>query len=158
MKKVCVRVSVETEGQLWAALEAERTDLIYIDSGTFAPGEWKDICGRIHERGMETGLRLPFIFRKRAEDFFDAHLKELSEAGFDRMLCRNLESVGYFFQNVASCYYQSGKTGTDLHAMLEQAGEMLDLFLFGVLRQPGCPADPLQPGDGPDPAGSGGAA
>ena len=71
---------------------------------------------------------------------------------------RYLESVGYFFQNVASCYYQSGKTGTDLHAMLEQAGEMLDLFLFGVLRQPGCPADPLQPGDGPDPAGSGGAA
>lgn len=71
---------------------------------------------------------------------------------------RYLESVGYFFQNVASCYYQSGKTGTDLHAVLEQAGEMLDLFLFGVLRQPGCPADPLQPGDGPDPAGSGGAA
>lgn len=71
---------------------------------------------------------------------------------------RYLESVGYFFQNVASCYYQSGKTGTDLHAVLEQAGEMLDLFLFGVLRQPGCPADPLQPGNGPDPAGSGGAA
>ena len=84
---------------------------------------------------------------------------------------RYLESVGYFFQNAMMFFYQSGKAGNDLRALLEHTGEMLDLFLFGVLQRPdGCsgsdqgsayPAADCQldpgAGDCPHPAGSGGA-
>lgn len=125
MKKVCVRVSVETEGQFEAVLEAERADLIYIDSGTFAPGEWKDICRLIHEKGMEAGLRMPFIFRKRASDFFDSYLKELSEAGFDRLLCRNLESVGYLKDRGVSMPISLDHNVYDFNSLTEEILEEL---------------------------------
>ncbi|WP_308526469.1 TetR/AcrR family transcriptional regulator [uncultured Oscillibacter sp.] len=48
---------------------------------------------------------------------------------------RHLEGIGTFFQNAMAYYCQGGKKGPDLHTMLEHAGEMLDLFLYGVLRQ-----------------------
>ena len=61
---------------------------------------------------------------------------------------RYLESVGYFFESTMACYYQSGTAGEDFHALLERAGEMLDLVLFGVIRQTQEPADTLTPPEG----------
>ena len=51
-----------------------------------------------------------------------------------QMAARYLESVEYFFQSVMR-NYQVGHTGTDLHTMFETAGEILDMVLFGIMRQ-----------------------
>ena len=51
-----------------------------------------------------------------------------------QMAARYLESVEYFFQSVMR-NYQGGHTGTDLHTMFETAGEILDMVLFGIMRQ-----------------------
>lgn len=51
-----------------------------------------------------------------------------------QMAARYLESVEYFFQSVMQ-NYQGGHGGTDLHAMFETAGEILDMVLFGIMRQ-----------------------
>ncbi|HIS53273.1 MAG TPA: TetR/AcrR family transcriptional regulator [Candidatus Onthomonas avicola] len=47
---------------------------------------------------------------------------------------RYLESVSSFFRNMMA-YYQGEKLETDLHSMLETAEELLDMVLFGILRQ-----------------------
>ena len=51
-----------------------------------------------------------------------------------QMAARYLESVEYFFQSVMR-NYQGGHTETDLHTMFETAGEILDMVLFGIMRQ-----------------------
>ena len=47
---------------------------------------------------------------------------------------RYLESVEYFFESVMR-NYQGNYTSEDLHALFEAGGEMLDMILFGILRQ-----------------------
>ena len=47
---------------------------------------------------------------------------------------RYLESVEYFFRSVMR-NYREGCGEEDLHVMFETAGEMLDMVLFGILRQ-----------------------
>lgn len=47
---------------------------------------------------------------------------------------RYLESVEYFFRSVMR-NYREGRGEEDLHVMFETAGEMLDMVLFGILRQ-----------------------
>ena len=51
-----------------------------------------------------------------------------------QMAARYLESVEYFFQSVMQSY-QEGRAGADLHTMFETAGEILDMVLFGIMRQ-----------------------
>ena len=45
-----------------------------------------------------------------------------------------LESVEYFFRSVCR-KYQDGHSEESLHTMLETAGEMLNMVLFGILQQ-----------------------
>ena len=89
------RASAETEEQLEALLESERIDIIYIDAGWFDPGDLVRLSDRVHEAGKGIGLRLPAIFRSRDERYMDEHLSEIRDAGFDLMLHRSLESLGY---------------------------------------------------------------
>ena len=51
-----------------------------------------------------------------------------------QMAARYLESVEYFFQSVMR-NYQGGRVEADLHTMFETAGEILDMVLFGIMRQ-----------------------
>ena len=94
-EKISWRASVETYDQFLAALEEKRIELIYIDSGYFPPEDYRELSHRAHESGKLIGLRMPYIFRKRAELFFDQNLDSIREAGFDLFLHRNLESYGY---------------------------------------------------------------
>lgn len=50
------------------------------------------------------------------------------------MAIRYLESVESLFQSLMTCY-QSGRPPQDFHTMLKTAGEILNMILFGVLRQ-----------------------
>lgn len=48
---------------------------------------------------------------------------------------RYLESVEYCLKNAVDIYRGQRQKEPDLHAMLEKAGELLDMILFGVVRQ-----------------------
>ena len=93
--KISWRASVESAEQFKAALEEERIELIYIDSGYFPPGCYAELSKRAHDAGKRIGLRMPYIFRSRAVQFFDRSLDKVKEAGFDLILHRSLESFGY---------------------------------------------------------------
>ena len=95
LEKVCCRVSEEEDEQLQAALLMEAPELIYIDAASFPAGDYGRLSDLVHEHGKRIGLRLPAIFRKRAGEYFDAHMAELSEAGFDSILVRSLEGLSY---------------------------------------------------------------
>lgn len=53
------------------------------------------------------------------------------------MVTRYLETIESLFQNMIVSY-QGGHPAQDFHAMLETAGELLNMVLFGILRH----ADP----------------
>lgn len=55
--------------------------------------------GQSHASGTLCALRLPYIWRDKAEEYFDRHLEELREAGFDAWLFRNIESLLYFHEH-----------------------------------------------------------
>ena len=49
-----------------------------------------------------------------------------------------MESVEPYFQNILRSY-QAAALAQDSHTMLKTAGELLDMALFGILRQDGDP-------------------
>ena len=52
------------------------------------------------------------------------------------MVVRYLESVQTLFPKLAGCY-ENKQEVTDLHGMLTSVGELLEMILLGVVRQPG---------------------
>ena len=93
--RVSYRAAAETAEQFEAALSNEKTELIYLDAGTFRPGELSDFSEKAHDWGRRIGLRMPCIFRKRARQYFEEHWKEIEAAGFDIFLIRDMESLFY---------------------------------------------------------------
>lgn len=97
LKNAYLRVSVETKEQLFCCCKTPGVDLIYIDSGYFPPGTWKETVKMIHKGsggiGKKAGLRFPHIFRTEAENFFSANKGILLDAGFDLFLVRNMETA-----------------------------------------------------------------
>ncbi|MDO4266447.1 MAG: hypothetical protein Q4C63_08330 [Eubacteriales bacterium] len=87
-----LRAAAETAEQFEALLDTEVT-LIYIDSGYFAPGSFRALCGAAHAAGKACGLRFPHIFREDGADFFLRHKNEVFGAGFDAFLIRSLEEL-----------------------------------------------------------------
>ena len=92
-----IRATVETPEQFEACLEA--VDLVYIDSAFFEPEDYKAYVQQAHEAGKHIGLRLPYIWRDKAERYFDKHIEAARQAGFDAYLFRNMESMLYFYKN-----------------------------------------------------------
>lgn len=113
LKDAYCRAAVETKEQFDACLKSGKVQLIYIDSAYFEPEDYAGLVSRAHSAGVLCGLRLPFIWRKRAEEYFEGGGERLlnkslnaacgrapsaliSEAGFDIFLFRNTESIFYF--------------------------------------------------------------
>lgn len=94
-----VRAAVETNEQLEACLGSGKTQLIWLDSAEFSPGEYAACVEKVHAAGMLCGLRTPYIWRREAEQFFDASLEMLKQAGFDAWLFRNTEGALYFVEH-----------------------------------------------------------
>ncbi len=91
-----IRATVETAEQFKVCLDA--ADLIYIDSAFFEPQDYRYYVQQAHEAGKLIGLRLPYIWRDKAEKYFDEHAGNVREAGFDTYLFRNTESLLYFYE------------------------------------------------------------
>ena len=97
LKDAYLRVTAETDEQFEASLE--KADLVYIDAAFFAPEAYEAAVRKAHEAGKLCGLRLPYIWRNRAEEYFDRCKAKLKAAGFDIYLFRNTESLLYFAEN-----------------------------------------------------------
>ena len=91
------RVSVETDEQFHIACETPGIDGIYVDAGLFPASSFGELVKKAHKGkggiGKKIRLRLPHIWREKAEAFFRENAALIREAGFDGYLCRNEESI-----------------------------------------------------------------
>lgn len=91
------RVSVESEEQFHTVCELPGIDGIYVDAGLFPASSYEDLVKEAHRGkggiGKKIFLRLPHVWRDRAEDFFRENLSLILGAGFDGYLCRNMEGL-----------------------------------------------------------------
>ena len=99
LKDAYLRAAVENKEQLEECLKSKVTDLIYIDSCSFEPEEFAAITEKVHAEGRLCGLRMPYIWRTQAEEYFDRYRTQTAAAGFDVFLFRNTESIYYFEEN-----------------------------------------------------------
>lgn len=68
---------------------------IQIEADGFEPGSWRQAVIQSHDAGKTCVLAMPVIFRTEAETFFKKYASELKQAGFDGILVRNLEEIGF---------------------------------------------------------------
>ena len=98
-KKPFLHVVCETKEQLQAIAECSSNHLmveeISFEADTIAASDWKNTVDDLHQQGYRVNLYLPHIFRLEAKQFFNEHEKEFVEAGFDALMIRSLEEVGY---------------------------------------------------------------
>ena len=68
---------------------------VYVDAAEFGPELWKTTVSACHDAGKEGMLTMPHIFRTEAERYFERSQKAFCEAGFDGVLIRSMEEIGY---------------------------------------------------------------
>lgn len=88
-----LHVSLEDPGALETVLSFQDAAIISIDAAGFPAESWRQTVLSCHERGKECLLLMPHIYRTEAKRYFDAHLRELSEAGFDGAVIRAWEEA-----------------------------------------------------------------
>ena len=92
-EQAVLHVSLEEPEELETVLSFRQAAVISIDAAGFPAESWKQTVLNCHERGKECLLLLPHIYRAEAKRYFDAHLRELSEAGFDGAVIRAWEEA-----------------------------------------------------------------
>lgn len=90
-----ITVYLEQEAYLDALLPVEGIGAVYLDGDVLEPERWGEAVKRCHSAGKRCYLAFPHIFWQQARAYFDIHLTELREAGFDGWLLKTLEAVGY---------------------------------------------------------------
>ena len=124
-----IRATVETAEQFEACLEA--ADIVYIDSAFFEPADYKTYAAKAHAAGKLIGLRLPYIWRDKAESYFDKHIDEARYARFDAYLFRNTESLLYFAER-GLLYDTEFATDSSMYIFNEAAlAELRELVPWG---------------------------
>jgi len=88
-------VSLERPDCLPAVLHNPYVERIYVDAAEFGPELWKETASSCHDAGKECLLTMPHIFRTEAERYFERSRKAFCEAGFDGVLIRSMEEIGY---------------------------------------------------------------
>lgn len=92
-EQAVLHVSLEELEGLETVLSFRQAAVISIDAAGFPAESWKQTVLSCHERGKKCLLLLPHIYRAEAKRYFDAHLRELSEAGFDGAVIRAWEEA-----------------------------------------------------------------
>ena len=90
-----IHVSLEEPEVLPTAIAHPDVDEIYLDAAGFGAETWAEAVKQCHAAGKRCALLLPHIFRKEAEQYLTEHIEELKEAGFDEMVLRSMEEVGF---------------------------------------------------------------
>ncbi len=88
---------------LLAALACQEVKEILVESDGWEPSQWKTLSEQCRNAGKRCILAMPVIFRTHGKKYFDAHLEELREAGFDGLLVRSLEEIGYLKDRNMTC-------------------------------------------------------
>lgn len=92
-------VLTETLEQFETTLQQPEAERIYLE--TFALGrkrlcrELKDFAGRAHQAGKECYLALPHVFRMETVQWYERNWKQITDAGMDGYLVRNLEELSF---------------------------------------------------------------
>ncbi len=94
-ERMRLHVSLEDPRGLSAALSQADVDEIYLDCTGFGAEDWTDAAAACHDAGKLCGLILPHIFRREAEQYFNKHISQLQEAGFDELILRSMEEMEY---------------------------------------------------------------
>lgn len=93
--KMRMHVSLEEPDGLLAVLACKDVREVYLDSCGFGAESWREAAEACHKAGKQCGLLLPHIFRKKPQQYFSKHIRQLREAGFDEVILRSLEQVGF---------------------------------------------------------------
>ena len=87
--------SLEEQEQLEPVLGCKEVDAVYADADGFHAEYWKETVKACKKAGKQCFLMMPHIFRQEAEEYFEICRDELEEAGFDGVVVRSLEEVGW---------------------------------------------------------------
>lgn len=88
-------VLIANPESLEAVLKTEQVARVMVEADGGKPKMWKDMVKRCHNQGKECVLAMPVIFRRQAKVWFDRIWPFFSGAGFDGILVRSLEEIGY---------------------------------------------------------------
>lgn len=88
-------VSVEEQNQLSPVLNCPEVREIYIDADGFSAECWSSTVLACHKAQKMCRLRMPAIFRQEGIAYMEQNRKLLAEAGFDGLVVRSLEEVGW---------------------------------------------------------------
>lgn len=138
-KKVLFVASLEEQEQFPPALEHPDVDEIYLDADGFPAECWKEKAERCRKAGKKCLLMLPHIFRKKADEYFQANLEMLTEAGFDGIVARNLEECHWLKETGKALLARPGflaVADASLYAWNHLADRELERFGFGRLTMP----------------------
>ncbi len=90
-----LHVSLEEPDGLMTVLACKDADQVYLDSCGFGADSWREAADACHKAEKQCALIMPHIFRKNAQQYFKNHMQKLKEAGFDEVIVRSLEQVGF---------------------------------------------------------------
>lgn len=90
-----IHVSLENPDVLEIAAGHPDVGSVYLDATGFGANSWAAGVEACHKNGKQCALVMPHIFRSEAETYFRKHLQGLTEAGFDELVIRSLEEVGF---------------------------------------------------------------
>lgn len=90
-----IHVSLEDANAFETAAGHPEVGSIYLDATGFDAALWAELVNACHKNGKQCALVLPHIFRAEAETYFRKYQRELLEAGFDELILRSLEEVGF---------------------------------------------------------------
>lgn len=90
-----LHVLLSTDEGFAQVLNLPEVSRVLVEADGIRPDLWKERAGQCHARGKACVLAMPMIFRRQAETYFDRNLPFLLEAGFDGILVRSLEEIGY---------------------------------------------------------------
>lgn len=93
--QISLHVSIERPDCVNTVLDHPEVSRIYIDMAEFSPKVWEQTVSACHKAGKECMAVMPHIFRTEAERFFDRHMDAVTGAGFDGVLVRSMEEIGF---------------------------------------------------------------
>lgn len=93
--QLLLHILISNPEMLPAVLYQRDVSEIQIESDSFHPNSWKDTAERCHREGKRCVLAMPVIFRTEAEQYFEQWKEKWKGAGFDGILIRSWEEIGY---------------------------------------------------------------
>ena len=83
MKAKKITAAVENKEQFEAVLKSGKVNTCYIDSCYFDASDYAGCVRAAHEKGIACGLRMPQLWRDKADKYFTDNAELIKSTGFD---------------------------------------------------------------------------